>query len=313
MKTVSLVFTCSLFCLAAATQPRGENPKYNKDINPYEKILQDTARGKRTAKFLMNFLEPEVATSYFESSPCNDYVELGNTRIKQFQDFVQSFLSGASDPKQMKTAEANFQKNGVSKIAERIDYHIGYIEKQGTFASNANEPLENLLCRAKGSVQSIKSSQAYLTALKKIFPATPGIDDATKKASDAMAKYGDNKALLSVIKSNKNGALAEVYMPKAVIQNEEWEGWFKTYFTRNYPGYTITRQSLLSAGWFVKKNEISGLTEYRQMGTAIGAKAPDGKCMIIKIDLYQDWLGGRFDNSRFKEYTREDILCENLK
>lgn len=311
---IVVVVSILLFTISVSAQPRGDNSKYDPNVNPYEKLLKDTARGKRTARFLMNLIEPVVARDYFQSSPCNDYAELSNVRIKQFQEFVQEFLNGTSDPKQMKTAEVKYQKAGTAKIIEAIDYHIGYLEKQGTYTSNGNEPLENLLCRAKGSIQAIKSTHAYLTALKKVFPSLTGMDEGIAKAQEVITKYGDNKSLLALIKGNKNEVLADVFMPAAVTKNTEWEAWFKTYFTKNYPGYTIIRQSLLTANWYIRKNEISGLPEYRQIGTAIGAKAPDGKCKIIKIDLYQDYLGGKFEpNSRFQKFDEKEILCENLK
>ncbi len=303
-----------LFASTVVAQPRGENPMYNSDFNPYEKVLEDTARGKRTARFLKNFMAPEVAGDKFQTSPCNDFVVLSDTRIEQFKEFVKKFQSMPSDPKQMKMAEDNFKKIGVAKIKDNLIQQWEYLEKQGTFTSDDKTPVENLLCRAKGSVQSFKSSLAYLEEVKKIFPSTLGVDEALKIAQEGVDKYGNNKAMLASIKENKNAALADVYMPKAVIQNAEWEGMFKQYFSKNYPGYTIIRISMLSSNWYIKKNEISGLPEYRQLGCAIGAKAADGKCKIIPLDLYQDYLGGKFDSyNRFEKGREKEMLCENLK
>lgn len=301
--------------LSVKGQDRGANQKFDAGANPYEKLLKDTAAGKRTARFLMNFVKSEVLRDYFTASPCNDYVELSNTRITQFNDFVQQFLSGSSDAKQMKKAEEDFKKKDAASFASDIDYHLGFIEKQGTFTGDANVPVENLICRSKGSIQAIKSIVNYLEAVKRIFPSTPGVDDAIAKGKQALASYPDNKSLMAAIKKNRDGELASVTFPAPVGNNKnpEWEGWFKQYFSKNYPGYTYVKQSLLSADWYVKKNEISGQPEYRQIGTAIGAKSPDGKCKIIKIDLYQDFLGGKYSNARFDEFTVQDILCENLK
>jgi hypothetical protein len=316
MKKITAILFVSFFTLSMAmAQPRGGNPKFDASANPYEKILKDTATGKRTARFIMNFLPTEVLRDYFNASPCNEYAELSNTRITQFNDFVQQFLSGSSDPKQMKKAEEDFKKKGTASFAADIDYHLGFIEKQGTFTSDANIPVENLICRAKGSVQAIKSIINYLEAVKKVFPSTPGVDDVIAKGKQSLSAYPDNKSLLAVIKKNKEGELAEVTFPAPYANNKnpEWEGWFKQYFSKNYPGYTYIKQSLLVADWYVKKNEISGLPEYRQIGTAIGAKAPDGKCKIIKIDLYQDYVGGKYSSSRFDEFSVQEMLCENLK
>lgn len=315
MKRCTL-FSCLLLTttIASIAQPRGENPKFNPDFNPYEKVLEDTARGKRTARFFKNFTPPEVLRDYFSASPCNDFVVLSDTRVKQFKDFVSNFQSKPPDPKQMKVAEDNYKKTGVTKIKDELLYQWEYLEKQGSYTGDANQPLEHLLCKTKGSVQYFKSALAYLEALNQFFPGTPGVEEGIKIAQEGIAKYGNNKSMLASIKENKNAELANVYMPKAVTQNAEWEGWFKTWFTKEYPGYTLVRQALLSADWYIKKNEISGLPEYRHLGTAIGAKAPDGKCWIFKIDLYQDYIGGKFDaNSRYKLSEKKEMLCENLK
>jgi hypothetical protein len=315
MKTIVQVLSAMLLLInAAIAQPtRGENPKYDPAYNPYEKILEDTARGKRTARFLKNFLVPEVMTDKFMSSPCNDYAVLGDTRIEQFNDFVAKFLSMPSDPKQMKIAEDNYKKQGCAKTIGDLNYKIEYLEKQGTYTGDDTQPIENLLCRAKGSIQYVKNQLTYLEALKKIFPSTPDADNAIQVCKDAIAKYGTNKAILAAIKANQNAALADVYMPKAVSQNAEWEAEFKNWFLKEYPGYSVIRQSLLSSNWYEKKNEISNLPEYRQIGTAIGAKAPDGKCWIIKVDLYQDYMGGKYNAGRYKTSEQKEMLCENLK
>lgn len=205
MKKTCFFVIVQFFLLANSfSQARGGNPKFDVDANPYEKILRDTAIGKRTAKFLMNFIQPEVLREYFTASPCNEYVELNNTRIAQFSEFVEQFVSRRTDAKQMTKAESDFKKKGVTAQMADLDYHIGYIEKQGTFSSDAKEPVENLVCRAKGSVQAIKSIVAYLEAVKKLFPSIDGIDDAIQKGKQVLVVYPDSKALLEIIKKNKS-------------------------------------------------------------------------------------------------------------
>ncbi len=200
------VFGILSICLSSLfAQPGRENPRHSPDANSYEKVLEDTARGKRTAKFLKNFTVPQVLRDYFTSSPCNDYQILSETRIQQFEAFVQQFLSGPSDPKQMKLATENFKKAGTGKSFEQIDYHFGFIEKQGTFTNDQQTPVENLICRAKGSIQALKSELAYLKALKKIFPETPGVDDGISRIEEGLKQYPDNKSLLALIKKNRDG------------------------------------------------------------------------------------------------------------
>jgi hypothetical protein len=284
------------------------------DENPYAKIYTETHPGKRTARCLKNLLLPDVFNGSFTSSPCNDFIERGNTRLQQFEEFITFFASSEKDEKQIQAAEKKYSTETFKHEYEDIDYRIGFAEKQGTFTSDNITPIENLVCRVKGSLQSLKAIKAYLNGVKKIFPSIASkADEAIKYADEALSKYPDNKTILASIKKNLGSELAEVNFPKPVTQNAEWEGWFKTWFAKNYNGYVQLKQSLLTKDWYVKKNDISGLPEYRQIGTAIGAKAADGKCYIIKIDIFQDYLGGKYDNSRFDEYDKKEILCENLK
>lgn len=312
MKKIQLTLLCIIIIFSSIAQDR-VNAKFSSDSNPYESILKEEHTGKRTAKFLKNFIKPEVLRDYFQTSPCNEYATLSDTRITQFQTFITEFLSKEKDAKQMNTAEANFKKFNFKGLQSDIDKYRKYAEEQGTYVSDNNTPIENLLCRFKGGLQAIKSIQVYLEMIKKVFPSITEGDEALQLAKDILQTYPDNKSMLATIKKNLNAAIADVAMPTAVTKNADWEGWFKTYFLKNYPGYTYVKQALLSADWYVKKNDISGLPEYRQMATAIGAKAPDGKCKIIKLDIYQDYIGGKYSNSRFKEFNVQELMCENLK
>lgn len=316
MKRYIILFSAYhlLLQVPAFCQPgRGENPKFDPNFNPYEKVLEDTARGKRTARFLKYLTPPEVLRDYFSSAPCNDYVVLADTRIRQFNEFVEKFRSLPMDPKQMKIAGDHYRKNGFDKLRADLAYEIEQLEKQGSYTGNATEPVENILCRAKGNIQNLKNHLAYLEAVKSLFPDAPGLDEAMETARGGISKYSNNKTILTSIQSNKNEKIAEVYLPKAVAKNAEWEGWFSQWLGKEYPGYVLIRQSLLSSAWYIKKNEISGFPEYRQIGTAMGVKAPDGKCWIIKADIYQQYLGGKFEASRFQLAGKEEMLCENLK
>ncbi|HCL05757.1 MAG TPA: hypothetical protein DHW64_07265 [Chitinophagaceae bacterium] len=205
MKKIAFIILVQFFLLVSSfSQERGGNPKFDLNMNPYEKIMKDTATGKRTAKFLMNFIQPEVLRDYFTSSPCTEYTQLSDTRINQFNEFVQKFVTGRIDAKQMTKAENDFKKRGVAAHMTEIDYHIGFIEKQGTFSADGNTPVENLICRARGSVQAIKSIVNYLEALKILFPAIQGIDEVIQKGNQALLSYPDNKSLLAIIKKNKS-------------------------------------------------------------------------------------------------------------
>nr|WP_294996135.1 hypothetical protein [uncultured Sediminibacterium sp.] len=200
---ITVLLQCSLL-VTGFSQARGGNPKFDADANPYEKIVKESDQGKRTAKFFQNFIQPPVLRDYFDASPCNEYVNLSNTRIEQFTDFVDAIIKGGIDAKQMTKAANDFKKRGIATQIADIDYHTGYIEKQGTFTTDNKVPVENLLCRAKGSLGAIKSIVAYLEAVKRLFPSIDDIDMAIQKGKSTIHAYPDNKSLLDKIKQNLN-------------------------------------------------------------------------------------------------------------
>jgi hypothetical protein len=57
-KIVCLLLVQLVLAINVYSQSRGGNAKFSAEVNPYEEIIQDTATGKRTAKFLMNFKQP---------------------------------------------------------------------------------------------------------------------------------------------------------------------------------------------------------------------------------------------------------------
>ena len=62
-KNTFLICYMTIIVSSSQAQPgRGENPKFDPAFNPYEKVLDDTARGKRTARFL-TYPEPPWSTS----------------------------------------------------------------------------------------------------------------------------------------------------------------------------------------------------------------------------------------------------------
>lgn len=311
MKKKIIFLSCSIFLLLNIYAQRNEAPS---NENPYSKIYNETHVGKRTARCIKYLLPPDVFEGNFYGSPCNDIIERGDERIKQFEEFISFFSTMEKDTKQMLVLEKKLASETFNKEYEIIDYRLGLAEKQGTFESDNITPIENLVCRVKGNLQVLKSIRAYVVGYKNLFPLTKNkADEVVKYIDDGLEKFKDNKAIIAGIKKNLNSALTNVFFPKPATQNAEWEGWFKTYFAKKYIGYTYIKQALITNDWYIKKNEISSTPEYRQIGTAIAAKASNGKCFLIKLDIYQDYLGGKYTASRFTEFEKKEILCENLK
>lgn len=306
---LSLVFTSQI--LSAQFETRGGNNKNSPEFNPYAKALTEENATKRTWNFMRLFGKPELNLQQFETPPCGDYVTLSNARINQFNAFVDEFLKGAKDEKKIKTDQPLVYKL-VRNFTDEMQYSIKRLESMGAPTTGMEAPLEQDVCRAKGLIQQIKSVQAYLVAVQKVYPDSKGIDEVLASADPVLQQFKDDKAVLAHVRKNRNANLVDVTMPAAVGNNPEWEKLFKEHFQKKYPGYTYLKQALTSADWFIKKNEISNQPEYRQTGTIIAAKAPDGKCKLITIDMYQYFQLGKYAHIDFQQKDEKPILCEKL-
>ena len=306
---LSLVFTSQI--LSAQFETRGGNNKNSPEFNPYAKALTEENATKRTWNFMRLFGKPELNLQQFETPPCGDYVMLSNARINQFNAFVDEFLKGAKDEKKIKTDQPLVYKL-VRNFTDEMQYSIKRLESMGAPTTGMEAPLEQDVCRAKGLIQQIKSVQAYLAAVQKVYPDSKGIDEVLASADPVLQQFKDDKAVLAHVRKNRNANLVDLTMPAAVGNNPEWEKLFKEHFQKKYPGYTYLKQALTSADWFIKKNEISNQPEYRQTGTIIAAKAPDGKCKLITIDMYQYFQLGKYAHIDFQQKDEKPILCEKL-
>ena len=55
------------------------------------------------------------------------------------------------------------------------------------------------------------------------------------------------------------------------------------------------------------------MPEYRQIGTRIAFRLPDGSCKFMTLDLFEYHQGGgRFGAEKFTAGGMQDILCENI-
>ena len=133
------------------------------------------------------------------------------------------------------------------------------------------------------------------------------------KANAAIAQIGDDRALQAHVASNRNASLASVRMKPAVTRNAQWEAGLRNGFAQLKPDETILKVHLYSANWYVHKNELTAVPEYRQIGAWVATRRADGTCWINGIDLWQNYVGGGFDSGEYKlGQAPQQILCENL-
>ncbi len=75
----------------------------------------------------------------------------------------------------------------------------------------------------------------------------------------------------------------------------------------------ILKLHFYSADWYVHRNALTSVPEYRQIGAWVATRRADGTCWINGIDLWQDFTGSGYGSRQYKlgEAPRQ-ILCGNV-
>jgi len=136
-------------------------------------------------------------------------------------------------------------------------------------------------------------------------------------ASPTAAQSDSKEAARAKVRAARNhdpqAKLAAARFPAPVTVNPAWDKMFRDQFQKFFPGHTLLGQSLYSRDWYIKRHPVTDTIEYRQIGTYFAVRTPDDGCMIVALDLYEPFIGGRFQQGRFEDgFKRDPILCENI-
>jgi hypothetical protein len=104
-----------------------------------------------------------------------------------------------------------------------------------------------------------------------------------------------------------------MHMKPPLAKNPAWEKGLRDGFARLVPGETILKLNLYSADWYVHRNALTSVPEYRQIGAWVATRRSDGTCWITGIDLWQQFTGAGFDAGAYKlGRAPKQILCQHL-
>lgn len=263
---------------------------------------------KRTWDFTKRFGIPT-----FDNRNCaNDAQDLA-TFIADYNQRVDQFLSGPTDPKKLGLERKNYVKQ-VLGTERSIASFLATFEETGKRSPEAFvPPVQDDLCRAQGQRNSLIAIREGLKAMSRVYPDMAEIDPRLAQVNAALAKIGDDKAIQKFVSANRAATLATVRMKPPLASNAAWEKGLRDGFARLVPGETILKLNLYSANWYVHKNEQTSYPEYRQIGAWVATKRSDGSCWINGIDLWQNYVGTGFDSGEYKlGQAPRQILCENV-
>lgn len=263
---------------------------------------------KRTWDFTKRFGIPR-----FDAQDCASDPARLEAFLAEYNGRVDGFLAGPTDPKKLGLERRNYVKQ-VEGAARDIGAYADAFAATGVRSSDSYvPPLEDDICRARTQRHALLALRAGLAAIARVYPDMAEIAPQIVAADTALAAIGNDASLRKQVVANRTQSLAQVRMKPPVGSNPAWEKGLRDGFARLVPGETILKLHLYSADWYVHRNEVTSVPEYRQIGAWVAARRADGTCWIHGIDLWQNFTGSGFDGGEYKlgEAPRQ-ILCGNI-
>lgn len=263
---------------------------------------------KRTWDFTKRFGLPRFAPSDCASGKGElaAFLEAYNARVDRF-------LAGPTDPKKLGLERRNYVKQ-VEGAGRDIAAYRETFESTGDRSPDSDvPPLQDDICRAEAQRHALAALRAGLAAMARVYPDMAEVPPRLAEADAALAAIGDDAALRKRVVANRGASLARVRMKPPLAHNPAWEKGLREGFSRLVPGETILKLNLYSADWYVHRNALTSVPEYRQIGAWVAARRADGTCWITGIDLWQNFTGAGFDAGEYKlGQAPRQILCGNV-
>ncbi len=270
------------------------------------------AATKRTWDFFKRLQVPRFTP---QTGDCREAVAAFEQQLAAFRAYVDDGLAQPLEPKKLQSERAAALRK-LPALEREADTWLTDLEAMGTHRPDgAMGTAEGDFCTVQYQRMNLMALRDLLRAMARIWPDLAEVQPVLRKVEAGLAKFGDEKAVEQRIAANRRDSIAQVRMKPAAAHNPVWEAELRSAFTRLRPGETVLKINLYSAGWYVKKNELTSVPEYRQYGGWVGARLPDGSCRLYSLDAFQTYQGGGSygpSDYRIDSTSGREILCENI-
>lgn len=251
-------------------------------------------------------------SSLFRDDP-TDYISTGvdnmeadiakhKEKLQAFKDKCDQFLASNPDPAQIKEWETHANQdaaivpNEVTKLEKSIEANTG---KHGLV-----------------TYQDLLSLDAFWTVVCKIYPNLSAPATALQSVKAALTRLGTEAQMLAKFQKNLTEKIKNARMPAATHSDANIDAEFKKAFANMGWGETILKINLLSNDWSTLYHTVTGNIIARSYRAAIGAKQPNGNCIIYDFTIVQEHTGaGKYGASKRYEHGvfADQCLCENIR
>lgn len=281
-----------------------ELAKYKAEFQTYNNQRYTTRDNATNTVRYMSALFKDHPTAYVSTGVDNLEADLAKhkEKIQAFKDKFDQFLASNPDPARLKDWE-NYANEDATSVAEEVTK----LEK----SINANTDKAGLV-----TYQELVSLNAFWTVVCKIYPNLNAPATALQSVKAALTRLGTEEKMLAKFQQNLAEKIKNARMPAAVNSDANIEAEFKKAFANTGWGETIIKINLLANDWSTLYHSISGNVIARTYRAAIGAKQPNGNCIIYDFIMVQEHTGaGKYGASKRYEHGvfADQCLCENIR
>ncbi|QUL36760.1 hypothetical protein [Erythrobacter sp. JK5] len=217
-------------------------------------------------------------------------------------------------------AMANDSGNGyATRVATTASRHAQYLSR--AIASTDLDRFRNSdgrddLAMAQYFLMAYRVEQ--LAQLARLYPDNSDVLAARSAAGDAMAQLGSLESVRQGRAEALAARIAAMRLRPAVRRDAAAERDFASAFRSSawtqgeFAGSEVLRVNLLSHGWTVRRNPVTGIILSRDQQAALAVKRKDGKCFSYVIGLEQKSQGSTFGGTYMASGREREMLCENI-
>ncbi|MEZ5307138.1 MAG: hypothetical protein R2684_08345 [Pyrinomonadaceae bacterium] len=300
--------------------PEHDVSKYEKELNDFKSAqtnaLEDKADAVGNINDLKTYVEkildsrPEMPRLMSETPGANEEAENALKALKDDRENGKAagFASTASstdnrEVNNLRTRTARLVAADSARIAQYDLANIRKITEPGSMLSRFFD---------------IAFAAERMRVLKAVFPDEKAISDALSATEKVESALGDYASIKNLAASNYAAKVASVKM----LAERQNNAALRTEFKNAFLGYafksheardsTVLKVHLVSSGWAIERNSLTGIILNRQQTAQIAFKATDGKCYLTDFDIKQNYDGARYGKGIGIGSREREMLCENV-
>jgi len=241
-------------------------------------------------------------------------VELTKQKLERFRNKMKNvitpeFIGLANDDSNRKIKRA---LDKVRREAKSLKSNLSRIDVKRI----KNETKQNLML---SRYFRVLFAQEKLRLLGKIYQNHADVKAASKIADDLIAKLGTIDDIEKQGAANYAALVAKRRLfpnrqKNRSLKNQAIRAFKSSIFTRGkFSSSQILKVHLVSSGWSVQRNKVTGIILSRDQQAQLAVKTADGKCHAYLILLEQKYKGGgRYGGAYMRSGSHGEMLCKNI-